>query len=196
MSLPQLLAPGLLLAAPRLGDPNFERSVVLLGQHSGEGALGWVLNGRPLAPVGQLLRDAELVPSGTVLPATPEYQSQVRVGGPVAPDSAWLLFRNRSGEPLPEEALHLGGQSAITSSRGIIESVARGSGPSEFRLLLGYAGWGPMQLEGEIQQGAWLPAPVDLDLLFDLDPDDLWDNAYRLAVGANPMAFSAHKGSA
>ena len=191
------LAPGLLLAAPRLGDPNFERSVVLLGQHDEEGALGWVLNGRALATVSDLLRDAELIPSGVVLPSRAEYRTAVRVGGPVSPGSAWLLFRLGEGESVPEETLSLGGQNAITSSREIIESVARGDGPPEFRLILGYAGWGPMQLEGEIQQGAWLPARVDLDLLFELDPDDLWDAAYHLAVGASPMAFnSPSKGSA
>lgn len=201
------LAPGLLLAAPRLGDPNFERSVVLLGQHDEEGALGWVLNGRALSPVGELLREAELVPDGVVLPEREAYLTAARIGGPVSPGSAWLLYRLGEGEELPDPVadaaptLPVGGRSAVSSSRELIEAVARGEGPPAFRLLLGYAGWGPMQLESEIQQGAWLPVSVELDLLVDplfgLEPEALWDAAYRVAVGASPMAFnSPEKGSA
>ena len=193
------LAPGLLLAAPRLGDPNFERSVVLLGQHDEEGALGWVLNGRCLASVAEILVDAELVPAGVALPRRREYQGQARVGGPVAPGSAWLLFPVVDGAPLPDETMAIGRRNAITSSRDLLAQVARGEGPADFRLILGYAGWGPMQLEGEIREGAWLPAAADLDALLALDarnPDELWDAAYHLAVGANPMAFNTPRGSA
>mgnify|MGYP000935248292 CR=1 FL=1 len=83
------LAPGLLLAAPRLEDPNFLRSVVLLGQHDDDGAIGWVLNGQPLPPVSRVLRDAGLVPDDVDLPPTDSYGSLVRVAGP---DAASSLF--------------------------------------------------------------------------------------------------------
>ena len=88
-----VLAPGLLLAAPPLGDPNFSKSVVLLASHTSEGSLGWVVNGLEVAPVAQLLRDAGLTPDGTRLPETLSYAAKARVGGPVSPRSAWVLYR-------------------------------------------------------------------------------------------------------
>jgi putative transcriptional regulator len=191
------LAPGLLLAAPRLGDPNFERSVVLLGRHDESGALGWVLNGKALVPVRQLLGDADLIPEGIVLPEAGPFATSVRVGGPVMPGSAWLLFqRPPHSDPYPGEH-DLGGGFAVTAAREAVESVARGGGPPRFRLFLGYAGWGPQQVEGEIARGAWLPAEVDVEKIFELESDELWDVSYRLTVGTSPMAFNgATRGSA
>src|SRR5436189_121900 len=82
-------------------------------------------------------------------------------------------------------APRLGDQHAITGAREIIEAIARGEGPTSFRLLLGYAGWGPGQLEGEIGAGAWLPASLDASLLFAGDAEELWDAAYQTTVGAH-----------
>jgi putative transcriptional regulator len=202
------LAPGLLLAAPALGDPNFTHSVVLLGHHDAGGAFGWVINGRPLVPARQLLEEAELTVPGVAL-AGPSFESLTRIGGPVLPGSAWLLFEappesagaldQDSPAGLAEEpgVHHLGERYWITGNRDLIEALARGQGPSTFRLFLGYAGWGPQQLEAEIQAGAWLPASFDGALLFGHEPDELWDVAYRRAVGAPPAAFtSTSRGSA
>lgn len=190
------LAPGLLLAAPRLGDPNFERTVVLLGHHNEGGALGWVLNGKPVMPVGKLLHEAALVPPGVTLPEGPSFRASARVGGPVMSGSAWLIFERDEGALVYEEEHPLGGRFFATGARAAIEAVARGEGPTLFRLVLGYAGWGPGQLEGEIQQGAWLPVSVDGALLRDLESQSMWDAAYRL-VGAVPFGFSGStRGSA
>jgi putative transcriptional regulator len=187
------LAPGLLLAAPRLGDPNFVRSVVLLGHHDEEGALGWVLNGEALAPVHRVLRDAGLVPEGFALPEGGAYATSVRLGGPVTPGSAWLLYRKADGiEPLSGD-LSVGEDHAVTCARESIEALASGRGPSWFRLLLGYAGWAPGQLESEIAAGAWLPARLDPSLLLDREPDELWDAAYR-AAGTNAFSFTGGNG--
>src|SRR5690606_25318028 len=90
------MAPALLLAAPRLRDPNFERTVVLLGKHEEEGALGWILNGASLHPVGELLRAAELVPPAGEYPDTRSFRRSARVGGPVHPESGWLLYRSHT----------------------------------------------------------------------------------------------------
>ena len=190
------LAPGLLLASPALGDPNFSRSVVLLAQHDEEGALGWVLNGRALGPAGELLRKAGLVPSGARLPKGGSYGSPARVGGPVMPGSAWLLYGRAPGQASWEGEHDLGGAFAVTASKLAIDAVARGEGPDRFRVLLGYAGWGPGQIETEIQSGAWLPAALDGDLLFRLDASELWEAAYQSSVGAMPASFSASRGSA
>lgn len=191
------LAPGLLLAAPRLGDPHFERSVVLLAHHDDSGALGWVVNGKPLASVAKLLRGAGLAPRGVDLPERGVLAEPARVGGPVMPGSAWLLFERRPGdEPQPGDH-ELGGGFAVTSARPAIDALARGEGPTRFRLILGYAGWGPEQLEGEIAAGAWLPADLDADKLLALPPDDLWAAAYHQLVGTTPIAFAtSSRGSA
>lgn len=185
-----VLAPGLLLAAPRLGDPNFVKSVVLLGHHDADGALGWVLNGKALGPVSRLLTDADLVPTGTSLPESTSYAGVVRVGGPVMPGSAWILFEKPDGHAPWDPEHDLGGPHAVTGAREAVEALARGEGPTRFRLILGYAGWGAGQLEGEIREGAWLPAPIEPALLFETPSDALWDSAYRLSVGTTPMAFT------
>lgn len=191
MTLPSSLAPGLLLAAPRLGDPNFERSVVLLGHHDDDGALGWVLNGRALSSVETILREGDLVPEGITLPDTASYTTPARLAGPVLPGSAWLLFAKAPGSAVFAGELVLDDSYAISGSREVIEAVARGEGPRTFRLFLGYAGWGPGQLEGEIAAGAWLPAPLDLGVLFaEGDAASQWDGAYRQAVGAGAYSFT------
>ncbi|MCU0654559.1 MAG: YqgE/AlgH family protein [Polyangiaceae bacterium] len=190
------LAPGFLLAAPRLGDPHFERTVVLLGHHNASGALGWILNGRPILPVHRLLTEASLVPPGVTLPSTTSFQATARVGGPVMAGSVWLLFE-RTPALDPEEDEHdLGHGFAATGSRAMVEAVARGEGPSFFHLVLGYAGWGPGQLEGEIQRGSWLPADIAPHLLRTHDLDPLWDAAYR-TLGTTPLGFAGStRGSA
>jgi len=188
----EALAPGLLLAAPPLGDPNFGRSVVLMAQHSDQGALGWVINGTEVVEVDQLLRDAGLTPQGMMLPDTPSYHTKARVGGPVSPRSAWLLYRR---SPHFEHAgeMTLSEHWAATGARDIVESIARGEGPDEFRLLLGYAGWAPGQLEAEIRAGAWMPAPIEETLVFGEGSDDLWEQAYQKLVGVSPYAFTGLK---
>ena len=188
------LAPGLLLAAPSLGDPNFERTVVLLGHHDGKGAMGWVLNGEELPPVDELLHKSGLVPKNTALPRRKAFGRPARVGGPVAPASGWIVYR-RASAPLPGE-LAIGPELAITGDSDALAAVIRGEGPTDFRMLIGYAGWSPGQLEGEIQQGAWLPAPVDAGLVFETPMVDLWEEAYKRTVGASPGSFTSRRGQA
>src|SRR5688500_2053921 len=87
------LAPGLLLAAPSLHDPNFERTVILLGRSGEEGALGWVINGRELMSVQELLTSSDLVPEGVTVPTCESFSRLACVGGPVAPAAGWLIYR-------------------------------------------------------------------------------------------------------
>lgn len=185
------LAPGLLLAAPRLGDPNFERTVVLLARHDAQGALGWVVNGRAVGVVRELLLNAGIVPAGVKLPSSGPYALHARVGGPVSPASGWVLYR-RGGESLPGE-IDVGDELAVTGDVDALTGVVRAQ-DRDFRLLLGYAGWAPEQLEGEVKQGVWLPADVDAGLVFDGDPEALWDAAYHRTIGAAPAAFLSMRG--
>jgi putative transcriptional regulator len=188
------LAPGLLLAAPSLQDPNFERRVVLLGRHGGDGALGWVINGRELMPVRELLRASELLPDTEVIPESPGFSRSACIGGPVAPAAGWLVYR-RQGDALPGE-IAVGPEIGVSGELAAFSTLIGGAGPPLFRLLLGCAGWAPGQLEAEISAGAWLPASVDPDLVFEIARDLVWDGAYRRSVGADPAAFTSRRGQA
>ena len=177
-----VLAPGLLLAAPPLADPNFERSVVLLSAHGPEGAFGWVLNGPESMSLSELLVRTHFSE------ADPDIAGVVRFGGPVSQEQVWLLYP--SGV-LPAE---LDGQMQVapgvtaSASRKVLELIASGQVPPGLITLMGYAGWGPWQLENEIKTGAWLPTDVTADIVFETPPGELWTRAYQ-RVGASPMAF-------
>jgi putative transcriptional regulator len=191
---PDDLAPGLLLAAPSLHDPNFERTVVLLGRSGDEGALGWVINGRELMSVRELLTSSDLVPEGVTLPAGEAFSRLACVGGPVAPAAGWLIYR-RLPQALAGE-IEIGPDLAVSGELSTFTDLLRGSGPESFRLLLGCAGWAPRQLETEIGAGAWLPAPVDADLVLETALEEIWNAAYRRSVGAGPAAFTNPRGRA
>ncbi len=181
------IEPGLLLAAPRMGDPNFEGTVVLLGAHEDGGSLGWTVNGASLAEAADIVRATGLVTAGEKLPAT--FDRQALSGGPVSPESVWILYRRGAAdEPLPG-TLAVGDDIGVTSSIEALRSLIAGKGPEEFRLLVGYAGWGPGQLESEIATGTWLPAAADAKLLFDGSTETLWQRAYAGAIGTIPAAF-------
>ncbi len=188
------LAPGMLLAAPSLRDPNFVHSVVLLGRAGDDGALGWVVNGRELMTVRELLTSSELVPAGQQIPDTPAFAAVVRLGGPVAPAAGWLVYRRRE-EPLPGE-ISVGAEIGVTGEMAAFSALLEGRGPSDFRMLLGCAGWAPGQLEAEISAGAWLPASVSAALVLDAQAAFVWDEAYHWTVGTEPAAFSSHRGKA
>jgi putative transcriptional regulator len=151
-----------------------------------------VINGRALRSVREILTDANLVPSGIELPNTTSFDSIARVGGPVQTNSGWSAFRRDAARPIAGE-IDIGPDLAVTGDAGVLGEVIRGGDPRFFRLFLGYAGWGPGQLEAEVKEGAWLPAPVDASLVFDTDAEDLWDAAYKRTVGIAPAAFTSTK---
>jgi putative transcriptional regulator len=179
-----LLAPGILIAAPPLGDPNFERSVVFLVSHNDEGAFGWVINGQSVMTLQELLVRAEITKQPRDL------RGVVRRGGPVSEEQVWLLF--------PEEERLLGLESQfpvapgvlVTASRDALEALQAGAKIEHLRAFSGYAGWGPGQLEREIREGAWLPGAVDADFLFGVGADTAWQRAYE-RLGLSPMAFAS-----
>ena len=178
-----VLAPGLLLAAPPLADPHFERSVVLLSAHGADGAFGWVLNGPESMSLSELLVRARLVETA------PEIAGVVRVGGPVAQEQVWLLY------PSGVLALDIAGQVEVapgimaSASRKVLESIVDGQAPRGLVALIGYAGWGPGQLENEINGGSWLPTDVSADVVFETPKSELWARAYQ-RIGTSPLQFT------
>ncbi len=177
-----VLAPGLLLAAPPLSDPNFERSVVLLSAHSEEGAFGWVLNGQQAMSLSELLVRADLESDELEVPGV------VRIGGPVSQDQVWLLYPSGTLPAELEGQLEVAPGITASASRKVLEIVSAGQIPDVLITLVGYAGWGPWQLENEIKSGAWLPTDVNAEIVFDA-PENLWARAYA-RVGATPMSFT------
>jgi putative transcriptional regulator len=185
------LAPCLLLAAPRLGDPNFDHTVVLLARHDEKGALGWIINGEALGLVGPLLQGSNLVGGDVALPIDGPFAREARRGGPVQMHTGWLLYR-RDSVALAGE-IDIGTVLGVTGDLDALAAVVA-SRTRDFRLLLGYAGWSPSQLEDEISKGGWLPADIDADLVFDGDPATLWKHAYRHLAGIDPGAFIGSRG--
>lgn len=182
------LAPGFLLAAPPLGDPNFDHTVVLLAAHTAEGALGFVVNRTAPMSLGELLSVAGY--DGGVHDNTPVY-----LGGPVQPSSGWIVCLDPNLGAGEDGVIAVGDRLRVTSSRAAFDALVRDLAarrpgepdPQRRMVVLGYSGWGPGQLEGEIGAGAWLPAPLDEGVLFDVALSQKWERAYALA-GVTPAA--------
>jgi putative transcriptional regulator len=188
------LAPGFLVAAPALTDPNFAGSVVLVAEHHSEGALGFVVNRASQITVVELLDgvDAELRRAAE---AAGRADGIVLVGGPVQPERLWILFRPGAAQrALEEGAVRVTEDVSLGGSRELLESLVRAPG-EPFLLLLGYAGWAPMQAEKEVASGAWVPMPVKGDLLFDVPLEKRWETAVR-RLGLDPGEFLVGGGGA
>ena len=177
------IAPGLLVAAPPLGDPNFDRSVVLLAAHGPDGAFGWVVNGSTLMTVAELLVRADVTDHLVDVPGS------VRAGGPVSPEQVWLIYKAEDRFDGIEGQFPVGDSIVASASRRVLEALAMGASAESLMGVAGYAGWAPSQLESEIRVGAWLPIDLDPSLVFDVPRERAWEHAYS-AVGAYPMAFT------
>lgn len=177
------LAPGLLVAAPPLGDPNFDRSVVLLAAHGPEGAFGWVINGREVMTLSELIVRAEVADREIDL------QGSVRIGGPVSPEQVWLVYRSEERLAEIEGQFDVGHGICACASRKVLEMIVEGTRLNSVIGFAGYAGWAPSQLEGEIGAGAWLPTDVEPGIVFDVPVADRWHHAYE-RVGTTPIAFT------
>ena len=173
------LAPSLLIAAPGLACPFFDHTLILLVEHSEDGALGFVVNRPTQTPVTSLLEGLEVEDLQT------ELSGSIWVGGPVAPDTGWVLFDPTSGDTEDVEAVHLDPRVAVSASREFLEVLARGGGPDRYAILLGYAGWGPGQLDDEIRDGNWISIDLDASLVFDQVASERW-RAALATLGIDP----------
>ncbi len=179
-----LKTPILLLAMPQVLDPFFYKSVVLLLQHQQEGSQGFIVNRPTGVKIAEILEDLEI-------PWLGDEASLAFFGGPVQPQLGTLLY-HRDHPKKDEEAttrFEVCPGVALTQHLGDLESLA-GQPPAEFRLLLGYAGWGDGQLVKEILRNDWITAPVDAGLLFNDQPEEIWRLAME-SVGVDPASLPA-----
>jgi putative transcriptional regulator len=165
-----------------------------MAEHHGEGALGFVVNRPAQITVADVLGgvDEDLRRAAE---AAGRAGGSVLVGGPVQPERLWILFRlGAERAPTEGESVNVGGDLALGGSRELLESLVRAPG-DPFLLLLGYAGWAPMQVEKEIAAGAWVPMPVASDLVFEVPLEKRWDTAVR-RLGLDPGEFLVGGGGA
>ena len=165
------LAGQLLVAAPLMGDPRFAHTVILIVEHSPSGALGLVINKpigeQPLANVLKALGQKDAEVAGNV---------RIFSGGPVRREVGFVVHSPDYHRP---ETVAITGRLSITSSLAILQDIGDGNGPAKFLVAFGYAGWGPNQLEHEIEEHDWVTAEADPALVFDDDRDKLWDDAWQ-----------------
>jgi putative transcriptional regulator len=145
----------LLISSPLLHDPNFRRTVVLMTHHDDEGAMGLVLS-RPSE-----IRVADAVPELADLPG----DELVYVGGPVQPEAVVVLVEHESEPELP-----IVGNIAFMQADADLDDLDT----VRARVFAGYSGWGPGQLEGELEESSWIVVPAEPDDAFAPDPDELW----------------------
>lgn len=178
----------LLVAMPALADPNFAQSVALVCEHTDRGALGIVIN-RPLEMrIAEVLEQLELDSSHPQLQDMP-----VLRGGPVQGDRGFVL--HRPCDRHWDSTLSVSDSLHVTTSRDVLASMARGQGPSQAVIALGYAGWDAGQLEEELLQNAWLTVPCEDSVIFDLPFEQRWNAAARL-VGVDLARISHVAGRA
>jgi putative transcriptional regulator len=164
----QSLKGHLLVAGPNLLDPNFRRSVVLVGEHSDEGALGVVLNRTSGATIADALPELTSLVDGA---------ASVHFGGPVQPSAVVVVAEFAE----PEEA-----ETLILGDIGFLPSEVDPDSLGELRrarVFAGYAGWGPGQLDSELDEGSWIVEPAVPDDVFTNEPDELWSDVLRRKGG-------------
>ena len=177
----------LLVAMPSLQDDLFSRSVVYVCAHSSSGATGLIVNQKlPDVQFKDLLKELK-IPESRIL-----FDQSVYCGGPVDTGQGFVLH---SDDFVQQETMRLDGHLCLTGTIDILEAVAGGYGPKKSLFAVGYAGWGPGQLEDEILQNTWLTLPVDPALLFETAADRRWEEALK-RLGATPWALSSEAGHA
>src|SRR3984957_7919348 len=177
----------LLIAMPAMGDPNFAQTVALVCDHSSRGALGLILN-KPLPMrMGEIFEQLEIE-----LALGPLRERQVLRGGPMQTDRGFVVHR-AGGEW--DSTLKVSDALHVTTSRDILAAMALGQGPGDAVVALGYAGWAGGQMEAEIRANAWLCAPVDLALIFEMPFEARWQAAARL-LGVELARISPISGNA
>jgi len=180
----EFLTGKLLIAMPSMRDARFARSVIYLCAHHPDGAMGLVIN----RLVGAITFSDLLSQLGIEQPNVSD-EIRVHFGGPVESGRGFVLH---SGEYHQDSTLQVNDAVALTATTDILRDIADGAGPRRSLLALGYAGWGPGQLDTEIQANGWLHVSPDEDLVFDADLDNKWERAIaKLGVDVSMLSGDA-----
>ncbi len=175
------LANQFLIAMPSLADPNFSRTVTLLCEHTNEGALGVVINRALGISLGEIFEQLDIDPRQARNSDAPVYQ-----GGPVQVENGFILH-----EPIGdwESTLPVSDTLGLSTSQDILRAIAEDRGPDNWLVTLGYAGWGPGQLEQELSNNARLNGPADNNIVFRLPQEQRWQAAAtKLGVDLNTLS--------
>jgi len=178
----------LLIDMPGMGDSRFGRAVVYVCAHSPKGAMGLIIN-KPTPD----LKFGDLLEQLGISTVTSGVENPLYFGGPVETGRGFVLHSSDYG--LAESTLPVSDDFAMTATRDILQDIARGQGPKQAMLALGYSGWGPGQLEAELQQNGWLISEATPQIVFDSDSSRKW-NAALATLGIDPMMLSAEGGRA
>lgn len=164
------IAPGFLIAAPSLRDPNFARTVVLLVEHGEEGTIGFIINRASEVTFDDVTRAAKLEGAKPI---------PILTGGPVS-GTGWVVFDPRTtGDELIGESVRVHEEISITSSKRMLTTDDEDL--SRRYLFVGYAGWGAGQLDEELAQGSWLCVSLAPEILFDCPIEERWERALKSA---------------
>lgn len=181
------LANQFLIAMPTLADPNFQRTVTYIFEHNDQGAMGLVIN-RPLnLTLGQVFEHMQIPPGNAAAS-----RQTVFMGGPVQTERGFVLHRPAGRW---DHTLHITEHLGIATSKEILEDIARGDGPADVFVALGYAGWGAGQLEQEMADNAWLSGPADSQIIFQTPWHQRWEAA-AAAMGVDVHQLSNQIGHA
>ncbi len=183
----QYLSGQILLAMPGLTDPRFARTVIYMCAHSADGAMGLVLN-----RVLESLTFPDLLEQLGIETASVEESINIHFGGPVESGRGFVLH---TPDYVQDATLVVDGEIALTATVDILKAIAGGTGPRRCLLALGYAGWGPGQLDNEIKSNGWLNVAADDELIFGPDLDSKWDQAMG-KLGVDPRMLSDTAGHA
>lgn len=173
-------APVLLLSMPQMTDPNFTRTVILLCDYTEDGAFGLVVNRQMDEPAWTMVK--------TEPPVKVDPDLRLWLGGPVDPQQTWVLMADSHGHD--EEQREICPGLLLSVSKALTMELLQ-TPTTRARLLVGYAGWGPGQLDQELASASWLTTDVDPALIFNTPPDDMWEAALR-RLGADPAALHGH----
>ena len=175
----------LLIAMPGMSDPRFGKSVIFMCQHSADGAMGLIVN-KPLDLDFKNLMDKmdiQTVPQASA--------RQVMFGGPVDTDRGYILHSSERTNH-PPGTIVVTPEIAMTLTVDMLKKIAGGAGPSRWMMALGYAGWGPGQIESEIAANGWVHCEPDNEIIFDSGMDDKWVRALdKLGVPVSGLSWQS-----
>jgi putative transcriptional regulator len=177
-----------LIAMPGMGDPRFDRSVIYMCSHSDKGAMGLIVN-KP----NRGLRFGDLLEQMSIETSDETPDMPVYFGGPVEHGRGFVLHSRDYVSDI--STLEVSPTFAMTATQDILEDIAVGKGPALAMMVLGYAGWGPGQLEQEISQNGWLTGEASHALIFENPADEIWPDPLR-RMGVDAVALSATAGRA